>query len=51
MPPVRTYTAAGFLVLAGLFIMWAGFAGRLGVVLGAVLSPADLILAEEQQGG
>lgn len=43
---MRTGAAAGVLILLGLLLIWAGFSGRTGVVLGALLCPAQLEVAD-----
>ena len=51
---MRNKAAAGFLLFAGLILMWAGFAGRAGVMVAAVLAPDTLILPDDpalQSGG
>ena len=38
----------GFLAIIGVILMWAGFTGRVGTLIGAIFTPRDLIVA---QGG
>jgi hypothetical protein len=45
-PMQRLYAAGswGFLAVVGVLLMWAGFTGRVGPVLGALLTPRDMIV-------
>lgn len=33
----------GFLAVIGVVLMWAGFTGRVGALVGAIFTPNDLI--------
>lgn len=39
---MRQYFAAGLIASFGLLFLWIGVAGRMGVLLGALLCPAQL---------
>lgn len=39
---MRAYTAAGILLVIGLVLMWAGFAGRMGGLFAALFAPQGL---------
>jgi hypothetical protein len=38
---------AGVLLILGILILWAGFAGRAGIVLGAIFCPHELVSVGE----
>lgn len=40
---MRDYAAAGALLVIALLLVWAGFMGKLGVVLGAIICPQRLV--------
>lgn len=39
---MRDYAAAGALFVIAVVVIWAGAAGRVGVVLGAIICPQEL---------
>lgn len=48
---MRGYAAAGVLLALGVILMWAGFAGKVGGLVAALLAPQSLVSVAPAEGG